>query len=202
MEDFKSEDFYPVLVGDCKCTLCDGSVAAKPYMYVDDVPWFYDDTGAQCVECGFEGRVVVDGPELVWVSFPTIRIDHREHILISDPCLLKALQLANRQRTKDAFNIPVKDWAASQYGNALAGEVGELCNLIKKLERDGPRVAQGEAYPMSDEQRKALADEASDVLTYLDLLCQRLGFDLGDALAHKWNEVSQRRGYFVRIGRQ
>lgn len=41
---------------------------------------------------------------------------------------------------------------------ALAGEVGELCNIVKKVERGSVAL---------DDVRAELAEEAADVLTYL-----------------------------------
>lgn len=70
---------------------------------------------------------------------------------------------------------------------ALAGEVGELCNLIKKLKR-------GENVP-----KEELAKEIADVQIYLDLLAARLGVELDNATIEKFNQVSVKRGSTVFI---
>lgn len=54
----------------------------------------------------------------------------------------------------------------AHYGLGLAGETGELVNLVKKLNRDG----------MVDEAR--IGDELADVFTYLLLLADAFDVDL------------------------
>jgi len=63
---------------------------------------------------------------------------------------------------------------------AAAGELGEACNLIKKLRR-------GEDVPAIE-----IAKELADAITYIDLLMYRLGFATGDIVAMKFNEVNAR----------
>lgn len=77
------------------------------------------------------------------------------------------------------------DWALSTWSNAVLGELGELANLIKKIERGD--------YTL-DEKREDLGKEGADVLTYLDILMFRCGVDLGHAVRMKFNEVSERVG--------
>lgn len=81
-----------------------------------------------------------------------------------------------------------KDWTPSQWMQAVMGELGELANLRKKIERgDFPPEKQAEVQQM-------LADEIADVGCYLDLLALCLDIDLGAAVMHKWNEISKRVG--------
>lgn len=95
------------------------------------------------------------------------------------------------------YHLPVPgqpvgfDWLLSQWSNALAGEVGEAANLIKKIERGDLDL---------DEAREALADELCDIVTYLDLLAHRAGIDLAAATRSKWNRVSERVGSPIRLG--
>ena len=70
---------------------------------------------------------------------------------------------------------------ASYWGCALAGEVGELCNLIKKLERDG-------AY---DEQK--FKYEIADIFIYTALVAQFFEIDLEQAIIEKIKIVKERR---------
>lgn len=79
------------------------------------------------------------------------------------------------------------------YSNALAGEVGELCNVVKKLEREklgkiGSRAA------LSD-----LAKEIADVQIYLDLLAHEAGIDLAEATREKFNQTSIKYGFDVNL---
>jgi NTP pyrophosphatase (non-canonical NTP hydrolase) len=73
---------------------------------------------------------------------------------------------------------------------AVAGEVGELANIIKKVRRGDFTL---------DEARNGIAGELADVQAYLDILAYRCGVDLGDATMAKWNDVSRRVGSPLRI---
>lgn len=82
---------------------------------------------------------------------------------------------------------------ASYRGNELAGEVGEACNVIKKLERErlgilGSRATVGE-----------LADELADVLICADLIAMHYGIDLEAAVARKFNATSEKVGLQTRL---
>jgi NTP pyrophosphatase (non-canonical NTP hydrolase) len=77
------------------------------------------------------------------------------------------------------------DWVLSQWGCALAGETGEVCNVIKKFERgDLTRL----------ECARLLTEELPDVLTYLCLLATKAGVVLEFAAVDKFNQVSKRIG--------
>lgn len=82
------------------------------------------------------------------------------------------------------------DWKLSAWCNAVCGELGELANLIKKIERGDMTL---------DEARADVADELADVATYLDLLAFRCDVDLGKATISKFNRVSERVGSDVWI---
>ncbi len=76
------------------------------------------------------------------------------------------------------------NWTSSQWLQALIGEVGELANEMKKLDRgDFDDMEVGDI-------REILGRELADIQTYLDLLAAKLGVDLGEATMAKWNEVS------------
>ena len=83
------------------------------------------------------------------------------------------------------------DWSLGEWSNAVLGELGELANLLKKVQRGDTSL---------DEARPAISDELADVQTYLDILAFRAGVDLGEATIHKWNAVSRRVGCNLRIG--
>lgn len=85
--------------------------------------------------------------------------------------------------------LGVVTWSISDWTNALAGEVGEACNLSKKLMRGD--FDSGEAH---DAAVKKLGHELADVVTYADLCAQRLGLSLGDLVREKFNIVSDRVG--------
>jgi NTP pyrophosphatase (non-canonical NTP hydrolase) len=91
----------------------------------------------------------------------------------------------------------IKSWSLSDWAVAVSGEVGELCNVVKKLnrERDGLK---GNKESMSELQT-ALWKEVADVYLYLDLFAQAAGMDLQTAIVQKFNEVSERNGFSERL---
>ena len=83
------------------------------------------------------------------------------------------------------------DWTLGEWCNAVAGELGEAANLIKKVRRGDLSL---------EEARPQLADECADIVTYLDILAKQAGIDLGKATKDKFNRVSERVGSNVYIG--
>lgn len=73
-------------------------------------------------------------------------------------------------------------WIPLAWGGALAGEVGELCNYLKKMSR-GDKI-----------KKKELAHEIADIMTYLSLLADQLDIDMEAAIIEKFNIVSKRWG--------
>lgn len=102
---------------------------------------------------------------------------------------------ANKTRCTKWHPNGIESWSDSDWITAIVGELGELASLIKmrNRERDG---LPGNKFSPTDKQ---IADEAADVLTYLDLFCERNGIDLGVAAAEKFNEISKRVGFPDRI---
>ncbi len=70
---------------------------------------------------------------------------------------------------------------------ALAGEVGEVANIVKKIERGSLRWTDAKV-------RYDLAMEIADVYTYLVVLAGQCGVDLEKAYAAKRIENAQRFG--------
>ena len=92
----------------------------------------------------------------------------------------------NAARCIESFH-PIEDWSEVDWAVACAGEVGELCNLIKKRRR-------GDAI-----DDREVEDEIADVVAYIDLLCTSLGSSLSDVVVRKFNIVSDRVGSRVRF---
>lgn len=92
------------------------------------------------------------------------------------------LRDANRKRG-------VKVWSLRDWALAMIGEAGEVCKVVKKLQRidiDDPATHESEApYLLAD-----LADELADVVIYADLLADRAGINLAAAVADKFNRDS------------
>lgn len=115
------------------------------------------------------------------------------------PLTFLALREANRKRLplfKDkhgniCHKIPnVTDWTIDQCHTATSGELGEFANLVKKLNRGD--LTDGEF-------RILAAKELADVNTYLDILADRCGINLANAIMEKFNEVSVRVGCDIRL---
>lgn len=81
----------------------------------------------------------------------------------------------------------------SYRGNELAGEVGEACNIVKKLEREQLGIVGSRATVPE------LADELADVIICVDLIAMSVGIDLGAAVARKFNMTSHKVGLKTRL---
>ncbi len=81
----------------------------------------------------------------------------------------------------------------SYRGNELAGEVGEACNIIKKLERERLGI-RGSRANLAE-----LAEELADVIICADLIAMQLGIDLDRAVAEKFNKTSEKIGLTTRL---
>lgn len=73
----------------------------------------------------------------------------------------------------------------------LGGEVGELQNKIKKLIRHQLGMAGGENDP------EGIHDELGDVVICCSLLAVKLGVNLGEITARKFNKTSRKHGFPV-----
>lgn len=98
------------------------------------------------------------------------------------PLTFDFLRRQNVARCDESFQMHggLDGWSVPHWTMAITGELGELCNKLKKIER-------GETVPITE-----IAHEAADVQIYLDLLCAKLGIDLGMATREKFNIVSDR----------
>ena len=75
----------------------------------------------------------------------------------------------------------------------LGGEVGEVLNEVKKLDRWKKGLVGGKE--LSDD----LADELGDVVICCELLARKYGIDLGQAVATKFNKTSEKHGMKTKI---
>ncbi len=93
---------------------------------------------------------------------------------------------ANVRRCREVFH-EIEEWSPTDWACAAAGEMGEACNLIKKMRR-------GE-----DVDLMQLGFELADTVTYIDLLATRLGLDLSTVVRLKFDKVSSRRGSNIKL---
>lgn len=100
---------------------------------------------------------------------------------------LDELRTANQTRALEwDTNVSM---TALFHSNELAGEVGEACNVVKKLERERLGIV-GSRAKVED-----LAEELADIVIVADLLAAKFNIDLGIAIARKFNKTSKARGF-------
>lgn len=111
-----------------------------------------------------------------------------------------------------------EEWNAADWSNAMGGEAGEVAeaielllltvhfsnvtgkaqDVVKKLRRED------EGFVGNTKTREELladvAKELADVVCYADLLACKLGIDLGESIVSKFNEVSDRNGFVIKLG--
>lgn len=91
----------------------------------------------------------------------------------------------------------LESWSPSEWAVALAGEVGELCNVIKKINRARDGMQQ---HAVNVETlRPQLAMEIGDVYIYLDLLARRCDLKLEECIRDTFNRISEREGFPERL---
>lgn len=93
----------------------------------------------------------------------------------------------------------LEEWSISDWACAMAGEAGEACNAVKKLNRIDKDVQQAAGPQTREAALAAIEQEIGDTFLYLDLLAQRCGLDIATAIAKTFNRVSVREGFPERI---
>jgi|SRR5882672_7500925 len=99
----------------------------------------------------------------------------------------KLCELSN-QRDRECFP-ECSDWTLADWMTALAGEVGEAANIIKKIKRDG----------WTPKLQVALGKEIADIQLYLPLLARAAHIDLEQETINKFEETSIRFGSNLRL---
>ena len=108
---------------------------------------------------------------------------------------LAAMRPVNVQRAREGFkcydNQPLTYWTT-----ALAGEVGERCNMIKKMQRvERGGLDGGSSYTAKDISKEMLKEEIGGIAIYLDLLASLLDIDLEEAIMDTFNSKSEKYGF-------
>lgn len=112
--------------------------------------------------------------------------------------LVAEANAARAGRWHPGFPNSSDGWTGADWSNAAAGEMGETCNIVKKLRRIETGTQQAEA-PTRAELLAKLATEIGDTYIYLDLLAQFYGLDMHRCIADTFNRVSIREGFPERI---
>lgn len=110
----------------------------------------------------------------------------------------RSLRIVNVSR-KIRWHGEADEWTGSDWSNAMAGECGEACNIVKKLRRHETHI--GTAYNTPDVEAliPALAEEIADVVIYADLLAHKYNIDLDGAVRDKFNRVSEAQDFPERL---
>lgn len=102
------------------------------------------------------------------------------------------LRDANIQRLSASKYVKCEEnWTPAHWMQATLGELGELANILKKVDRGDFTL---------ESAKEDIANELADVQTYLDILAYKLGVNLGKATVEKFNAISLRIGSRVYIG--
>lgn len=88
---------------------------------------------------------------------------------------------------------PGKKLTLTYRSNELAGEVGETCNVAKKLERERLGIRG------SRDTVEHLAEELADVIICADLVALEAGIDLDAAVVSKFNATSEKNNLATRL---
>lgn len=103
-----------------------------------------------------------------------------------------SLQEANVARDKE-WNTTGEKLPLTFRATELAGEVGEACNVIKKLERERLGIVG------SRDTVEHLAEELADVVICAYLVAMDTGIDLDKEVAKKFNATSAKNGFKTRM---
>lgn len=109
---------------------------------------------------------------------------------------LRTVQAINADRAVQWHQEQDAPWSLGDWGNAMAGECGEACNVIKKIRR----IECGLKPPDNLEAlREHLGEELADTMLYLLLVAENAGINMEEALRAKFNKVSEREGFPQRV---
>lgn len=121
------------------------------------------------------------------------------------PLTIPRFQLINEKRSL-TWHEGKRIWTPVDWSNALAGEVGELCNLAKKLQRARDGIKSKHFDPSRDRLSffeastiDQMADEIADVIIYGSLNASKLGLDLEWIIKKKFNADSEVIGLSERL---
>lgn len=112
--------------------------------------------------------------------------------MIKQHLSLNTLRAANVQRQKE-WDVD-NQITLSYRGNEMAGEAGEVCNVIKKLDRERMGIRG------SRDTVEHLAEELADVIICVDLIAASMNIDLAGAVAAKFNGTSAKQKLHTFIG--
>lgn len=101
---------------------------------------------------------------------------------------MASFQKINASRCRELFHelTETGKWEMRDWALAIAGESGELCNLMKKILRGDFTI---------ENKYIAIVDELADIITYCSLMLSALEMGMPIALMRKFDKINVRRGY-------
>lgn len=109
------------------------------------------------------------------------------------------LLMINLRRCEEDFGHKISDWSILEWGGATAGEVGEACNVAKKLVRIRDGFEKMNKGATKEELKSKLGKEMADTIHYMCLWSIAAGVDLEEALIETFNTVSEEQGSKYRL---
>ena len=111
------------------------------------------------------------------------------------------LRSVNATRANRWHKDGIEEWSVNDWLAAFGGEAGEALNAGKKHRRILGGLQQHGSVPadLADAEEKIM-EELADTVIYADLCAARLGRNLGEAVAKKFNAISVREGFPERLG--
>lgn len=108
---------------------------------------------------------------------------------------LKQLRELSVQRAISGFktyrNVPITYWTT-----ALMGEGGELCNMVKKMERvSHGGIDGGSSYTAASLTKADIEEEIGGIAIYLDILASLFDISLEEAIIKTFNSKSEKYGF-------
>lgn len=116
---------------------------------------------------------------------------------------LKKINTINKRRCKRWHDSGIDNWSISDWAVAMAGEAGEICNAVKKLNRLRDNLPSkndpGRQIDTVAEAKEKIGEEIADTFLYLDLLAIRLGLNMEKEIIKKFNAVSKKYNFPERL---
>lgn len=110
--------------------------------------------------------------------------------------ILEQLENINIERGKIFSDFKrLQDKDVLYFANAMAGESGEFCNMIKKYIR-------GDEFDRDGKTKITpyhICKELADMIIYAEFICSIYGLSLSELIKNKFNEISIAKGIDVFI---
>jgi NTP pyrophosphatase (non-canonical NTP hydrolase) len=131
------------------------------------------------------------------VSYTSTILELREEVQLLKKQLNRSISL---EQLRAANQVRARVWPGAKTkadlsfrGVELAGETGEACNVIKKLERER------HGWAGSRDTKEHLAEELADIIICCDLVAMATDIDLAEAVRNKFNATSEALGIKVML---